>query len=247
MKATRFVWKGALALFLVVLACSNLPAETQYLPAKLAHPLEAKMPQDLKHLFMDNPRVTFHVKVAPDGQMLDAMAVEATHFGLLKKAEEKILEAKFEPASKDGKPALGKISVIITFYDPEQRAYMRGLSGPPLGGTVSDAVEKRKYELNKASYRYAECKPQELDEPLQIIESKLCLVHPPDEPARKGKVLVKYYIDHEGHIHLPEILKTEDEYLTLSVLETLNHTRFAPPKRNGNPALVSVRQPFNFD
>ena len=114
-------------------------------------------------------------------------------------------------------------------------------------GDETDAVERRFYEANKEAFRYAECNPNELDEPLRIIETKLALIHPPDEPARTGKVLVEYFIDYEGHVHLPNIISSDDDYLTLSVLKTLEVTRFAPPTRKGHPALVSVRQPFNFD
>ncbi|MEX0330846.1 MAG: energy transducer TonB [Puniceicoccaceae bacterium] len=227
---------------------ANLQASSaDYTPVRLINPLETTLPNDLRHLLMENPRVAFHVKVGPNGQILDALAVEATHFGLLSKAEEKILEAKFEPASLKGEPVPGKITVIVTFYDLEQRAWKRGLVGAPQGGSVSDAVERRLYEANAASYRYGECNPKELDEPLQILESKLYLVHPPEEGAPKGKVVVKYYIDHQGHVHMPKVLTSDNKYLTLSVLKTLEETRFAPPKRNGKPALVAVRQPFNFD
>jgi TonB family protein len=243
----RLLLLSGLSLIFGAAAQTTLAADKDYTEAKLIRPLETTVPAPLRHLLMANPRVIFHVKVAPDGQMLDAMAVEATHYGLLEKAEERILNATFKPAILNGEPVVGKISVIVTFYDPEQRAWKRGLAGVPLGGAVSDAAEKRQYELNKERYRYLEVKPQELDGPLQVTESKLCLVHPPGEPARKGKVLVQYYIDFEGHIHMPKIIRSDDDYLSLSVLKTLENTRFAPPTRNGNPALVSVRQPFNFD
>ena len=222
-------------------------AGADYVPAKLVSPLETSIPNELRHLLMERPRVQFQVKVSPEGEIFDSLAVEATHFGLLLKAEEKLLEAKFEPALLDGKPVVGKITVIVTFYDPEQRAWKRGLAGAPQGGSVSDAVERRLYEANPDVFRYAECKPNQLDEPLQVIESKLFRVHPPEEAAPKGKVLVQYYIDHRGYVRMPEIIQSDDDYLTLSVLKTLEEMRFAAPRQNGNPAMVMVRQPFNFD
>ena len=242
----RILLPGLLGLTFLLLGGSNAVGQS-YTPTKLVHPLETTLPGDLRHLMMARPKVEFRVKVAPDGQIMDAVAVEATHFGLLEKAESKLMEATFEPALLDGSPTVGKISVIISFYDPEQRAWKRGLGVAPQGGNVLDAVERRLYEANPDVYRYAECKPNELDQPLQILESKLYLVHPPEEAAPKGKVVVQYYIDHEGHVHLPDILQSDDKYLTLSVLKTLEETRFAPPTRGGKPALVVVRQPFNFD
>jgi hypothetical protein len=221
-------------------------ADGTYVPVKLAKPLEAVLPADLKYLLIENPQVIYQVKVGPAGDLMDAVAVEATHYGLLPRGEEKILDAEFEPALLEGEPVVGKISVIITFFDPEQRAWER-MGMPPQGGSVSDAVARRLYEANKENFRYKESRPQDLDDPLQLIESKLCLVHPPDEEMVKGRVLVEYFIDFEGHVHLPNVIESDHDYLTLSALKTLEHTRFAPPRRNGNPALVSVRQPFNFD
>ena len=69
----------------------------------------------------------------------------------------------------------------------------------------------------------------------------------PDEPAPVGKVLVEYFIDHEGRARLPSILESDDENLSMSVLMTLKDTRFSAPRRKGRPTYVRVRQPFNFD
>jgi TonB family protein len=221
--------------------------EPDYVPVKLVRALETMIPGDLKHLMMEDPRVKFRVLVTPEGEILDSVAIEATHFGLLEKAQEKLKDARFEPALMDGQPAAGNIIVIITFYDLEQRLWKRGLAPPPQGGTVSDAVERRFYRMNPDAFHYKECQPSELDNPLQLVEARLCLVHPPDEAAQSGQVLVEYFIDYHGDVHLPKILESEGEYLSLSALETLQHTRFAPPTRDGKPALVKVRQPFNFD
>ena len=242
-------------IFLYPLICScvfaifpvgTLRAEQEYLPVKQVHLLETTIPAKLTQLLMENPEVKFQVKVGPAGQILDSVAVEATHFGLLAKAEEKIKEAAFEPALLDGEPTVGKIVVTVTFFDPVQRAWKRaGIA--PLGASVSEAAERKLYEGNKDSYRYGRSKPSELDGPLQILETKLCLVHPPDQPAATGKVHVEYFVDFEGHVHMPQILNSDGDYLTLSVLKTLENTRFSPPRKNGQPTLVSVRQPFNFD
>jgi TonB family protein len=86
-----------------------------------------------------------------------------------------------------------------------------------------------------------------LDEPLKLLESKLCLVHPPGEPMPKGRVSVEYYVDHKGKVRMPRIMKSDGQYLSFSALETLKVTRFAPPNKNGKPTFVRVRQPFNFD
>jgi TonB family protein len=223
------------------------PASADYVPVKQAGRLEAVIPQELKRLLLSEPSVRFHVVVDETGAISDYLAVEATHVGLLEKGTEKLQEARFNPATKDGKAVRGKITVMVGFFDPEQRAWRDGAQYTPMGGSVSDAVDRRVYKLQEEALRYRESSPNELDEPLKMLESKLYLVHPPEEPAPTGKVVVEYWIDHEGKVRLPEILSSDHENLSLSVLMTLKETRFAPPTHNGNATYVKVRQPFNFD
>jgi TonB family protein len=219
----------------------------EYKPVKQTNRLEAVIPQDLRRFLLSNPNVKFHVVVDETGAISDYLAVEATHVGLLEKGTEKLQEARFDPAMKDGKAVPGKISITVGFFDPEQRAWRDGAQYTPMGGSVSDAVDRRAYKMKAEELRYRESSPADLDEPLKMVASKLYLVHPPDEPAPTGKVVVEYWIDHEGNVRLPEILSSDDSNLSLSVLMTLKETRFEPPRRNGNPTYVKVRQPFNFD
>lgn len=218
-----------------------------YQPVRLKKAVETVLPPELRYLHIEDPRVTFRVVVDPGGNVMDYLAVEATHHGLLDKAESKLQEVEFLPAEMDGKPVLGKISLIITFFDPEQRAMKRGASFTPSASTVSEAADRRIYQVSKESFVYRETPPTELDRPLQMLESKLCLVHEPDQPMQKGKVTAEYYVDHKGRVRLPEIIQSEGESLSLSALMTLENTRFAPPEKNGRPTYVKVRQPFNFD
>ena len=183
----------------------------------------------------------------PSGKASDYLAVEATHFGLLEKGEQKLLSAEFVPAMKDGKPVIGEITVVITFFDPEQRAWKLGIGSGPMGSSVLDAADRKMYQISKKSFVYKENGPGDLDKPLQLLESKLCLVHEPDQPMDKGRVVVEYYVDHKGKPRLPQIIQTEGQSLSLSALKTLENTRFAPPLKNGHPTFVLVRQPFNFD
>jgi hypothetical protein len=238
----------ALLLFpsaLLPLRAAEQPAD--YQPARLVHPLETTIPAQLKQLAMADPQVRFNVIVGPKGEMTDYLAVDATHTGLLERAEEKLQEAVFEPASKGGAAASGKITVIVTFFDPEQRAWRQGNIAAPFGGSVSGGVDRRFYATNPESYRLRESKPGELDAPLQMVESKLYRLHAPDAAPSSGQVVAEYFIDHNGRVRLPEIVRSEDEYLSLSVLMSLRETRFAAPTRDGQPTYVRVRQPFNFD
>lgn len=238
----------ALLLLLPVSLSLGAAEESQeYTPPKLISRLEVPIAENLRHLHLQNPMVVYRVIVNPDGTLLDSLAVEATHHELLEPAEKKLATAKFRPASMDGKPVTGKMTIAVSFFDPVQRAWKRGGIAIPAGSSGIEGVDRRMNlgALNKI--KYVESLPNELDEPLRILETQFCMVHPPDEPMPKGQVIVEYYVNHHGKVRLPEIVKTDGKYLSLSALETLQRTSFVPPSRNGIPTHVKVRQPFNFD
>ena len=218
-----------------------------YEPVKLKHVVEAVIPAELRPLLIEKPQVEFRVVVDANGQATDWLAVKATHYGLLEKAEAKLEEAEYEPAKRDGKPVSGKITVIVTFFDPEQRIWREGGITAPMGGNVSDAVDRKLYGLNPARYQYKESRVSELDAPPEILETQLYLVHPPEAEPPKGDVVVDYYVDHTGQVRLPAIVESDDESLSLSALMTLRETRFQPPRKDGQPTYIRIRQPFHFD
>jgi len=231
----------------VFASASDKTDVADYQPVQLKRALESILPEDLRYLPMEDPKVVYWVNVDSAGNISDYLAVEATHYKLLERGEKKLLEAEFLSATRDGKSVPGKVSVTVTFYDPEQRAWKSGLMSRPMGSTLNEGTESRIYTISKDSFVYDESQPEELDKPLQLLESELCLVHEPDKPMEKGRVVVDYYVDHNGKVRIPQIISSDGDFLSLSALKTLEKTLFAPPLRKGNPTFVRVRQPFNFN
>ena len=216
-------------------------------PVRQVGALEAIIPPEVKDLHMENPLVEFWVLVTPKGEIKDFLAISATHHLLLERGEATLQKAKFTPAQRNGQPVIGKITVTVTFYSPEQRMWKQGLAPMPMGGSAFEGVRRKLYEGKKAAEVYSESTPEQLDSPLTLVKAKLCNVHPPGEEMQTGRVLVEYYVDREGKVRLPRIVESDGEYLSLSALMTLKETQFAPPKRDGRPTFVRVRQPFNFN
>lgn len=239
-------WVFAFMAVLAPLLAIAKEADSDYVAPALKGRLETVIPASVKHLQISNPVVIFHVVVDVDGSVSDYLAVEATHHELLAKAEERLQKARFTPARLNGEPVRGKLAVGVGFYDPEQRAWRSGMAQAPMGGSVSDGVKRRFYERAKDAEVYKESQPAELDQPLRLIKSQLCLVHPPGQPMEQGRVVVEYYVDRNGKIRLPKVLESDSEYLTKSALLTLEASLFEAPVRNGRPTFVKVRQPFNF-
>lgn len=241
------LWVLVLLLLPVALSSQENEDAVDYKPVKQVAPLETTLPQELKHLGIVNPRVRFHVVVGEDGEITDFLAVSATHVDLLPRAEEKLLQARFKPATEDGTPVSGKITVTISFYDPEQRAWKQGFAGAAMGGSVSDAVEGKLYSSNPDAFALRDSNPKDLDNPLKLVEFKLYRLHAPDAEPPIGSVRVEYFIDHHGEVRLPKILKSDNEYLSLSAIMSLREARFSAPTYDGRPTYVKVRQTFNFD
>lgn len=209
--------------------------------------LEAQIPSDLKALLMSNPYAEVLVEVNEVGAVIDLMPESATHFGLLEKALAVVQEAEFVPAMADGVPCVGRIRVYVNFYDIEQRAWRMGAGIMPLGGSASDAVERRLYNMSPSKFVYGESKPTDLDQPLSILSSTFRLYASDPANPKKGQCVVEYLIGPEGRVHFPSIISSDHDDLSTSALLTLRETVFDPPLHGGNPTWVRVRQPFNFD
>lgn len=232
-----------------ILAVSLLDAaagDASYHPPEAEQVMETTLPSELAHLQIQNPYVLFLVNLNAAGRITQSMAVEATHFGLLEKAEQKLADCTFKPAERNGVAESAELFVSISFYDPIQRAWKRGLGELPMGHSLNDATDRKFYDMAKNNFIFRQSSPADLDSPLAIDTSEVMLVEENDKTVETGTVVVEYFIDYKGKVRFPRIIRSDHDSLRKSVLMTLSKTRFLPPKVDGNPTFVLVRQPFNF-
>ena len=215
-------------------------------PVTLDKRLETRIPDDLQALQIPTPHAQVLVEVDEQGHVLDVMPIKASHFGLIAPAAELVEQTTFEPARLDGKSVQGRAAVYVNFFDSQQRGWKSGAGVLPFGGSASDAVASRFYENAPARFVYGESKVEELDQPLRLVASKLRIYESEPGVREKGSCLVEYYVGPDGEVHFPKIIKSDHDDLSTSAFLTLEVTTFEPPKRNGNPTCVLVRQPFNF-
>jgi hypothetical protein len=250
MKSPHF--STSLSAILVLLAAaivnSGFSSESleQYEPVTLDVRLETNIPDDLKALPIPTPHAQVLVEVDAEGRVLDAMPIKASHFGLIASAVELVEQTTFNPARLDGKPLQGRAAVYVNFFDAQQRGWKSGAGVLPFGGSASDAVASRFYENAPTRFVYGESKVEELDQPLRLVASKLRIYESEPGVREKGSCLVEYYVGPDGGVHFPRIIKSDHDDISTSAFLTLEVTTFEPPKRNGNPTCVLVRQPFNF-
>lgn len=208
--------------------------------------LKTPIPQELKGLQMSRPHAIILIEVDANGKLVDLMPFDATHQGLVKKAVKMIKKAKYNPAIVEGEATNIRKKVYVNFYDIEQKAWRQGGGYMPQGGSVSDALDRRLYEATPDSYKFQESKVNELDAPLQVTKAKLRVYTSEEGVQQKGSCLVEYFVGPDGKVQFPRVVESDHDDLSMSALLTLEVTEFAPPKRDGKPTFVKVRQPFNF-
>ena len=237
---------GCCALLGLVSLPALRAADSGNRPVGLSDNLEAVVPAQLKTLLMENPAVTFLITVSDEGKLVDHLAVSATHHELLPRAEETLRRATFTPAMANGKPVQATGEVTVRFYDPDQRAYHDGLLSLPLGGTSMDGANRRIYEVSKARFVYRRAKPSELDQPVELRETKVMVLTDAKGQPAAGDCVVEYFVDARGEVHAPRVVTADNDTVALSALLTLQNTRYAPVTRDGMPAYVKVRQPMSY-
>ena len=218
-----------------------------YEPVTLDGRLKMAIPSELQSLNIPTPHAQVLVEVDEKGNVIDAMPIKASHFGLLPSAIKLIEKTTFTPARLKGTPVKGKAAVYVNFFDEQQLSWKSGTGVLPFGGSVSDAVQSRFYQNAPTRFMYRESEHKELDSPLRITESKIRIYKSEEGVETPGTCLVEYYIGPEGDVHFPKIIKSDHDDISTSALLTLEVTKFEPPLRNGRPTCVKIRQPFNFN
>ena len=91
------------------------------------------------------------------------------------------------------------------------------------------------------------CEVQELDAvPEAVVE---VMPEPPDKLGAvlpEGRVVVDYFIDPEGKVRMPLIVRSDDEAFSAAVLLAITEWRYEPPKKQGVPVMTRVWRQFDF-
>ena len=217
-------------------------------PIQVAGSLEVTIPLTLRSLLLENAVVRFMITVNEEGKLVDFLALEATHHELLPRAEEVLQQTGFSPAMDHGKPVQSSAEVTMSFYDPDQVAYKRGLVRMPFGSTTTESSARRLYLMTPDRYIYRRAETSELDKPIEMLATKVMVLQDAKGQAPVGGCVIEFCIDARGDVRQPRIISTDNDAVALSALLTLQHTRFAPITRAGGvPAYVKVRQPMSYE
>ena len=238
----------ATTLLLSILACISWAEESEDVqPPVISGDLITNIPDDLKHLLMENPHVRFLLLISENGELLYRLATESNHYELIEPATRLIDQATFTPAFQEGQPVPSRFEVTIRFRDVDQERW-KETGVIPMGNNTMKVAEKRMYDRDPSQYTYQRSEIKELDTPLQLISGSIVVLKDENGTPVTGDATVEYYIDHNGHALLPTIQKNSnnDPLLTMSVIKTLEKLLFEPPAHDGKPTYVIVKQTFSF-
>lgn len=235
----KFPIQALLALFLICHARAPASAvEEAPLPGPvLKSEITALVPQSLSNTNMEDPRVTCIIQINHLGKVEDLVAIEATHIGLVRRAESLILEAEFDPGDVNEGESV-RLEFILGFNYPSQM----GINSK----TTMDDVEIMIDSVKDEDHRLELVLPGELDAMPQILDrGQVYVATNPAGERISGSAKVEFYVNHLGEVRLPRILESSDPEISKAAILSVRDMKFTPPMAGEKPAVTKFRMPFN--
>ena len=112
--------------------------------------------------------------------------------------------------------------------------------------TFIPAAKRRMYAKSSGSYVYQMSDKDELDSPLTQLLTTRRIYSSQNGVSTKGRCLVEYFVGPNGRARFPRAIESDNNDVAISAAFTLLKTRFNPPRKNGHPTYVRVKQDFEF-
>lgn len=167
------------------------------------------------------------------GQVIQAVATEATTPEFGQALVTAVEQFAYEPAMKGGKPnkALMGFSQEFTLVEDQQLVSSEDL-----------ALLRREQKRPETILG-----PGELDRKLAPLSQR-----PPRFPlslvdkANQGEAVIEFIVDDEGRARLPRVVSASEEAFGYAAVQGVAAWRFEAPTRGGRPAFVRVKVPIRF-
>lgn len=199
---------------------------------KLQNPGVFKFPQSvsLKENIYDG-RALAIIEIGPQGEVRDAVCVQASHPAFAKATMEGLGKATFEPATENGNAIPVRQPLELKFSS----------SGGVHSISTLDDVQTLLRQGTNTGKGFTLTPLKNLDEPIKL-KSQGKVYKPVDENEKpiEGKAVVSFYIGRKGGVHMPEIVSSSDPRLDEAVFKSLKDFEFTIPKLNGEPVPVKV-------
>lgn len=174
------------------------------------------------------------------GQVDDLLVVAHTHEVFASALTEAVKDWRFKPARLDGQPRRTIVQVEFGF-----RVGTEGMVFVDRKGPATNLA--RSSHPAGSRFVFEPCAAAELDNPLRPL-ARPAPAYPKAlrEGGTGGRVLVEFHVDPEGQPRFPHVVAPVHPVLDAAAIAAVKQWRFAPPRRNGQPAIVRVTQAFDF-
>ena len=205
-------------------------------PLRIIQTIEPQFPLSLNTMTTARGEASVLITVDAKGKLVDWLILSYTQKAFADEAVRVLKEWSFEPARRDGEPIAIRSTVTFTFQ--ADRKVMSVLAAE----FFDNFIRSRRGE----SVISQVCRPDQLDQPLQIVKTS----QPRPTPVAKspdggrGRVLLDFYVDETGRPRMPVVMQATDTRFAAAVVDALDEWRFASPTRGGQPVAVHVQQEF---
>jgi hypothetical protein len=209
-------------------------------PLKIRVTREPQFPLELKLNGVTRGQAVFMLSVNEKDELEDYLMIAATHRQFGREVARVIEDWDFS-APRTGVEKIPVIqSVEINFE----------ASGTVLSLDVNSVTRLFLFDKLKHPDAFRTYKLSELDdipEPIQVEEPYI----PKDlvDENKRVHAVFSFYIDPEGNVRMPLLQYVDDEVDPLILLiteQSLHGWKFTPPTYRGDPVLVRVAQPFQY-
>ncbi|WP_029512453.1 MULTISPECIES: TonB family protein [unclassified Methylophilus] len=177
---------------------------------------------------------TITATINPAGEPSNVKVIKATHEAFGRATKAMIESSLFTPAYKDNAPIWSSFTFEQTFTKLGRDV------------VISENTLQLLDELNSKTPDIH--KMQELDKKLNPLYAPRP-VFPAEYRAKDAsqRVLVEFYVDKQGEVQLPHIIKADNEDLAWIALSTVSRWLFEPPTIKGKPVDVVAKIPVVFE
>lgn len=195
------------------------------------------VPSTLWHLSDSWSHGQMLLRIGPDGSVLDWIPIDLPHYGLVAAIGRALERARFTPPLVDGRPVAVDIVATIPLHNVTNNMVT--------SMNLADHIESRTARLSPDLFRLVVSPPDELDAPLRLLSyGDTYNVVDEDGTVLSGTVLIDFYVDPDGYPRMMRAAPGADPVLGDAAIMTVSSMRFAPPMRDGRPAVVKARIPM---
>ena len=178
------------------------------------------------------------LQVDAAGKLLDCLVTAYTRREFADELEAVVRDWNYQPARDRGEPVGSRVEVTFAFHG----------RGMVLSLTPQESFTVNANRLRPPGVMSLRCRLSDLDSSvrtLHVVEPR----HPgrPVTPSTSAPtVVVDFYIDTEGRPRMPVVVSAAHEVYAIAAIDALAQWRFAPPTRQGQPAIIRATQQFTF-